>query len=190
MAGPHTVTGTDGSFTDDASLTVNAGGLTSIVVSPADATIAAGDSQTYTAEGFDAYGNSKGDRTSTVTFTITPNGSCSANVCTASVTGDHVVRGAIGGASSTATLHVILSGALASITISPSSATVTAGVSQTYGATDSDQFGNSLGDVTGDTTFYISPYGSCTANVCTATVAGPHTGPVPTARSRTTPASP
>ena len=66
---------------------MNAGGLTSIVVSPADATIAAGDSQTYTAEGFDAYGNSKGDRTSTVTFTITPNGSCSANVCTASVTG-------------------------------------------------------------------------------------------------------
>ena len=62
---------------------------------------------------------------------------------------------------------------MTSITISPSSATVTAGVSQTYGATGSDQFGNSLGDVTGDTTFTISPDGSCTANVCTATVAGP-----------------
>ena len=101
---PHG-TGTYGSFADDASLTVNAGGLNHITITPQSSTIALGDSQTYTVEGFDAYGNSRGDLTSTTTFAITPNGSCTANICTASVSGLHSVRAQKGAATATATLQ-------------------------------------------------------------------------------------
>jgi hypothetical protein len=64
---------------------------------------------------------------------------------------------------------------LASIVLSPASATIAAGGSQAYTATGYDANGNSLGDVTGDTVFSIGPDGSCTLGTCTATVAGPHT---------------
>ena len=105
VAGAHTVTGTDGSFTDDASMTVSPEALDHIVVTPADATIAIGDSQSYTVEGFDVYGNSRGDLTTVTTFTITPDGWCTANVCTASIAGLHSVK-AQRGKTDTATLHV------------------------------------------------------------------------------------
>ena len=42
------------------------------MLSPASATIAAGGSQAYTAEGFDALDNSLGDVTASTTFSIAP----------------------------------------------------------------------------------------------------------------------
>ena len=175
VAGAHTVTGTDGSFTDDATLTVDPAALDHIIVTPQDSTITFGQSQTFASTGYDVYGNSRGDLTSGTTFSITPDGSCTANVCTPASPGDHSVRGLRGGKESFAALHVTGTGTLASITISPSTATVVAGTSQNYTATGFDQFGNSLGDVTADTTFSISPDGSCSANSCSSTVAGAHT---------------
>jgi hypothetical protein len=61
------------------------------------------------------------------------------------------------------------------IMINPSSSAITAGGSQSYSATGYDQKNNSLGDVTGDTSFSISPDGSCTGNSCTATTTGLYT---------------
>jgi parallel beta-helix repeat protein len=174
VAGAHTVTGNDAGKTSTASLTVNAGALDHLALSPASATISPGGSQAYTAEGRDQFNNSLGDVTSTTTFTIAPNGSCSGASCTASVTGAHTVTGTKSGKTGTASLQVS-SGTLDHIVISPSSATVTAGVSQTYTAQAFDAANNSLGDVTASTTFSILPDGSCSANVCTATVAGSHT---------------
>src|SRR4029079_4022316 len=49
--GAHTVTGTSGGKSGTASLTVTAGGLDHLVLSPASATITAGRSQGHTAEG-------------------------------------------------------------------------------------------------------------------------------------------
>jgi hypothetical protein len=60
------------------------------------------------------------------------------------------------------------------ITITPSSSTITAGGSQSYKAIGYDQNNNSLGDLTADTSFSISPEGSCTWSSCTAAAAGPH----------------
>ena len=40
------------------------------------ATITAGDTQSYTVEAFDQYGNSRGDVTGSTSFTIAPDGSC------------------------------------------------------------------------------------------------------------------
>jgi hypothetical protein len=67
--------------------------------------------------------------------------------------------------------------ALDHIAISPKTSTVASGASQTYAVTAFDVFNNSRGNVTGSTTFTISPNGSCnnaTAS-CTATLAGAHT---------------
>jgi len=174
VPGPHTVTGDDSGKTATASLTVTAGALDHIVLSPATATITSGGSQTYTATGFDQYGNSLGNVTSSTTFSISPDGSCSGATCTATVAGTHTVTGNDSGKTATATLTVN-AGALDHITLSPATATITSGGSQTYTATALDQYNNSLGNVTSSTTLSISPDGSCTGATCTATIAGTHT---------------
>jgi parallel beta-helix repeat protein len=173
-AGAHTVTGTKSGKTGTASLQVNASVLDHIVVSPSSSTIAAGGSQSYSAQGFDASNNPIGDVTAFTTFTISPDGTCTGNVCTASVAGAHTVTGNDGGKTSTASLTVT-AGALDHLAVSPASATIPAGGSQAYTAVGRDQYDNSLGDVTASTTFSIAPNGSCTGAVCTATASGSHT---------------
>jgi plastocyanin len=173
-SGAHTVTATRGGKTDTASLQVTSGALASIEISPASATIDAGGSQAYAAEGFDANGNSLGDVTAQTTFTISGSGSCQAASCGADQAGVYTVTGDDGGASDTASLTVT-PGALASIAISPQAATVVAGDGQAYTAQGFDAHGNSLGDVTGDTSFSISPDGSCSGAVCTPSQPGDHT---------------
>jgi parallel beta-helix repeat protein len=173
-AGTHTVTGTKSGKTGTASLQVNAASVDHIVISPASATIGAGGSQTYTVQAFDAGNNSLGDVTSSSTFTIGPNGSCSANVCTATAAGSHTVTANSSGKTSTSSLSVT-AGALDHLALSPASATISAGGSQAFTADGRDQYDNSLGDVTGSTTFSIAPDGSCTGASCTATAAGAHT---------------
>ena len=173
-AGAHTVTGNNGGKTSTATLTVTAGPLDHLALSPASATIAPGGSQSYTAEGRDQYDNPLGDRTASTTFTIAPNGSCTGTTCTATLAGAHTVTGTSGGKTGTATLTVG-AGALDRITISPANATIARGDSQQYTAEGFDAQNNSLGDVTSSTTFTIAPNGSCTGNACTATVGGPHT---------------
>jgi parallel beta-helix repeat protein len=108
VAGPHTVTGTKSGKTGTASLQVGAGGLDHIVISPSSATISAGGSQAYTAEGFDASNNSLGDVTAFTTFSISPNGSCTGASCTATVGGPHTVTGNDAGKTSIASLQVSL----------------------------------------------------------------------------------
>ena len=174
VAGPHTVKGSSSGKEDTATLTVTSAALDHIAISPHSSSIAAGASQTYTAEAFDRYGNSRGDVTSGTTFSIAPNGSCTAATCTATVSGSHMVTGTYSGKSDTATLTVNPA-ALDHIVIAPKTATITAGGSQAYTAEAFDQYNNSRGDVTGSTTFTIGPNGSCTAATCTATVSGSHT---------------
>jgi hypothetical protein len=72
------------------------------------------------------------------------------------------------------TVMVSLS-ALDHLALTPASASIVAGGSQSYTATGFDQYNNNLGDVTASTTFSIAPNGSCTGASCTTTVAGPHT---------------
>ncbi len=173
-AGPHTITGSKSGKTATASLSVIAGGVDHLALSPASASISAGGSKAYTAVGFDQYNNSIGDVSAGTTFSIAPDGSCNAATCTASVVGAHTVTGTNSGKTGTASLQVD-SGALARITISPSSATITAGSSQAYTAQGFDAANNPLGDVTASTSFTIAPDGSCSGNSCTAKSAGPHT---------------
>lgn len=92
-------------YADDAAVTSGTP-LDHILISPASATIVAGASQVYTAEGFDAAGRSLGDVTAATTFTIAPDGSCSGNLCTATAAGAHTVTGNDSGTTSTASLQV------------------------------------------------------------------------------------
>jgi hypothetical protein len=157
---------------------VTAGPLDHLVLSPAEATIPAGGSQDYTAEGYDAGGNDLGDVTADTTFTIAPHSggaSCTGATCTANTAGDYMISGVdntVPTARGTAILHV-KAGTVATITISPASAAIRAGDSQAYTAEAFDGEGNDLGDVTADTTFTIDSGsgGSCIGAVCTATVA-------------------
>jgi peptidoglycan/xylan/chitin deacetylase (PgdA/CDA1 family) len=174
QAGTHTVTASNGTSTDTATLNVTAGAPNQITITPTQASISAGGSQSFTVEAFDSGGNDLGDVTSQATFTISPNGSCSANNCTAASTGGHTVTASEGGLSAQASLQVT-SGGLSQLVISPSSASIASGGSQDYSAEGFDQNGNDLGDVTAQTTFAIAPNGSCQGATCSATEAGSHT---------------
>jgi hypothetical protein len=98
-------TSTSNELTQD--VDVGVGPLASIALSPQTASILPGGSQAYTVEGFDALHNSRGDQTPLATFGITPDGSCTGAVCTASIYGPHTVTATVGGFTDTATLNVL-----------------------------------------------------------------------------------
>jgi hypothetical protein len=190
IAGTYTVTGVDGAAADTATLTVTAGPLATLTVSPAWSSIAAGTSRTYAASGADAYGNSLGDVTSSTTFTIAPSsggsptgaGCTTAAGCTATIVGTYTVTGTDGSVTGVATLAVTPS-ALASLSLTPPTASVSAGTAQSYAVTGADAYGNTWGDVTSASSFTIAPAtggsatgASCGTNgSCTATAAGDYT---------------
>ena len=109
-AGLHVVTATYSGKTATSNLTVTAGALDHLVLSPASSSITSGGSQAYTAVGYDVNNNSLGDVTSTTTFSITPNGSCTGASCTATVAGPHTVTGTKSTKTGTASLAVSAGG--------------------------------------------------------------------------------
>jgi hypothetical protein len=64
---------------------------------------------------------------------------------------------------------------VASVVLSPANSIVDPGGSQAYTAEAHDALGNSLGDVTAQTTFTIDGSGSCTASACGASEPGSYT---------------
>ena len=181
--GTYTVTGTYAGFTATRSFTVVAGPLATTTLSPDNASITAGGSQQYTVTGVDAYGNDRGDVTSSSTVTRTRSGgsaaACPGALCSATQSGSYVVNsstpGAGGAVLDTATLTVT-PGALATLVIAPQNATTPAGTGVQYTVTGADQYGN---DRPGQTAVITlgSPEGdvACPSGVCTPTQAGART---------------
>ena len=172
--GDHTVVATDGDATGSDRFTISAPTVDHIVVSPSSATITAGGSQEYTIEAFDAGNNSLGDVTGATSLSMTPDGECTGASCAATVAGAHSVIATYDGAVASAALEVA-PGPLDHVAMTPSSATIEAGVTQTFSVTGYDAYSNSLGDETEASRFAVSPDGSCTAAQCVATTAGDHT---------------
>jgi subtilisin len=172
-AGQHTVTATNDGKTATATLTVIPGPLDHLVLIPPSASITANGSQTYAADGRDAFDNSLGTQTG-VAYTISPNGTCSGSSCTAKIAGAHSVTGTKSGKTGSAALTVN-PGPLHHLVLSPTGATVLADTAQAYTAEGRDIFDNSLGDLTPGTVFTIAPNGACTGSSCRATFAGTHT---------------
>jgi len=177
--GSWTVKALSGSVFGTASLTVTGhGSVSSIVVSPSSPSIAAGNSQAFTATASDGLGNSW-DVTGSVTWSITSGAGGSwvqsTGTYTSAKTGSWTVKADDGaGHTDTASLTVNHAATISSIAVSPSSATVTAGASQDYTATAYDSHGNSW-DVTDSVTWSISSGagGSWSSNVYTSHTAGP-----------------
>lgn len=171
--GGATIAGVTAGSTSFGALSSVAGALHHLVPAPNPATITAGGSQGYTVTGQDQFNNPQTVPAGT-TYAITPDGSCTGAACTATIAGSHTVTATNGGKTGTATLTVNAA-ALDHLVLSPGSATITAGGSQSYTAAGFDQYNNALGDQTAGTTFTISPNGSCGAGSCSATTAGSHT---------------
>jgi hypothetical protein len=183
--GTYTISGSavGGGF---ATLTVLPPGMDHLTVSPAAATITAGSAQAFTMSAANASGSNLGDVTANSTLSISPNiagtgALCdnNAHTCTATKPGKYTVNANDGTYTGTVTLKVLPAG-LDHLVLSPATATLTPGNAEAYTATGFDAFGNSLGDVTADTTFTLSPNGtgtgaSCTSLTCTATKSGTYT---------------
>jgi hypothetical protein len=92
-----------------------------------------------------------------------------------SALGTDAIQASISALQSNAVANTWTVGLQDHIVISPTTATISAGGSQTYTLESFDAFSHSRGDVTGTSTFSITPDGSCTGATCTATVPGPHT---------------
>ena len=174
-AGTWTVTGVYLALSDTASLTVNVGPLHHIIVSPDDATVIAGSSQTYAAQQVDQFDNPIADVTGITIFSIEPGagGSWTANVYTSAKAGTWIVTGTEGALTDTTVINVTAS-SVAYILISPDGITIAAGDSQAYAAQSFDEFDNLVADVTGSTVFSIDAgaAGTWTANVYTSAKAG------------------
>ena len=124
----YSATGDGVALTQQASVNFTTGTLDHIVVSPSSATITAdGPGQAYTVTGYDALNNSLGDVTTDMTFTISPDGSCTGATCSATTAGSHTVTAtdtSTGTVSDAATLNVNAgapSTLTSTITASPSS---------------------------------------------------------------------
>lgn len=176
VAGSHTVhaveQGTHKNGT--AALVVTPGAVASIVVSPDGNSITADNTQAFTAEGFDQYGNDAGSVTGATTFTISGTGTCLVAVCGSHTVGSYTVTGTDGSFTDGASLTVT-AGALDHLSLSPSAPSITADNTQAFTATGLDQYGNSRGLVTGATTFSMTPSGSCTLAVCSNGLVGVYT---------------
>ena len=165
-----------GAHCDSGAFEATLGAFHHLTISPINATITAGGSQVYAAEGYDSLGNDLGDRTSTSDFTI--DGSpCTGASCTSTLVGAHTVTASNHADSSiqiSTTLHVT-HGTLVLLTIAPADQTIGAGGSQAYTAQGADDPGNRW-DATGSSDFTITGAGSsCTVTTCTSTVPGDHT---------------
>jgi peptidoglycan/xylan/chitin deacetylase (PgdA/CDA1 family) len=164
----------NGNLSGSQTESIVAAALDHMTLSPATATVASGAGQSYTATGFDKYGNSRGNVTAGTVFSIAPNGSCSGATCSAGPAGAHTVTGTNGSVTANATLTVT-PGPVAEIVLSPQLASIGSGGTQAYSVEGYDAAGNDTGDLTSKASFAIAPEGSCEGAVCTASHHGSHT---------------
>ncbi len=140
----NTVQASSGGVTGSATVTVTAGPLATIVVTPNPATMGVGAAQTFTAVGKDAAGNVVAI---TPTWSVVASGG-SINATTGLFTAGTVagafantVKATSGTISGTATVNVT-AGPLATIVVTPNPATMAVGATQTFAAVGKDAAGN------------------------------------------------
>lgn len=172
-AGLYTVKGTYGSLSASTSLSVIHGSVSSLIISPQQATITAGASQAFTATAVDNCGNIWDVTSSTVwTISLGAGGSWSGATYTSAKEGTFTVTGTYGSVSNTATLGVAYCLTF-KITVSPSSSSLTAGTSESFTAEASDIYGN-VWSITSESSWSISAEadGSWSGNTYTSYASG------------------
>jgi hypothetical protein len=144
-----TIGGVSDTFT---STTMGAPVLTTIVVSPSEATISTTGTQQFTAQGYDqseaAYATTTTWASSDIEVaTIDPN----TGLATATGVGTTTITATATGSSVSGTATLVVSSSpptLTTITVSPSSATTTIGATQQFTADPRDQFGDAYATTT------------------------------------------
>jgi uncharacterized protein YjdB len=135
-AGTTTITATSGKISGSASLTVTAAVLTSIAVTPATASVAAGKTEQFTATGTYNNGTTQ-NLTSSVTWSSSASSVAtvsSGGLATSVVQGTATITATSGTVSGSATLTVTAA-VLTSISVTPTSASVATGATQQFTAT-------------------------------------------------------
>ncbi len=149
-----TATITARTLTNTLTQTISVPIINSITVSPSTSTITAGTTRSYIATGSDGLGNSW-PITNIVVWGIDSGagGSWNGATYTSDNAGNWTVTATLGGIYGTATLTVNHASAT-SITVAPTTATLTSGQSQAYTATAHDAYGNTW-DVTSSATWSV-----------------------------------
>ena len=152
VAGTYTnaivaTTGPSGSVQNTASVTISAGALSLLAITPESATLAAGDTVSFIASGFDGHGNA---------VAVTPTWSVLQGGGTMSASGEftagdapgtfaNTVQAAADGIAATASVTVT-PGPVTVVAITPSQPTVAVGGTVQFSAQASDSFGNPISD--------------------------------------------
>jgi uncharacterized protein YjdB len=134
--GSATITAKSGTISGSTALSVTAAVLTSIAVTPANASVAAGDKQQYTATGTYSNGTTQ-NLTSSATWSSSATSIAtvtSAGLATGLAQGSATITAESGSTSGSTTLTVTAA-VLTSIAITPTTASVAAGYTQQYTAT-------------------------------------------------------
>ena len=145
-----------GSAQKSATLTVEAGSLSSLRITLSPSTVTAGGSITATATGYDSQGNDLGPEAVTWSTPTAAEGGWNGDVYTSRIAGSWIVTGTYSVSITGTALLTVNPGLMRYVTISPATATIKSGTQQAYKCTAYDAFGNSLGDVTASAIWSIS----------------------------------
>lgn len=147
VSGTFDVTATSGLVSGTASVTIWPGPPASIVVAPDPANVVAGATQAFTATAYDQYGNE--NDTAVLTWSSTAGGITQGGLLTAQTAAQdgRSVSAAWNAVSGSAVVNVV-PGPVSRIAVSPSTATILTGDSQTFSAIAYDQHDNVVGGTT------------------------------------------
>ncbi len=158
LAGSLTITATyggDPNFTGSSGTKphmVVAGTVVKLVLSPPNAVITAGQAKTYSAAGFDNWNNPTGDVTTSTTFALTPNGSCTGASCTATVAdlngSSHTVTGTYTGGATGQTTLTVNAGTFTQLQLVVPGETATPGAVNGFTGTPNTEYVNGAFNVT------------------------------------------
>jgi len=144
-SGSRVITATLGSVSTTSAIEVNPGPLTELSIAPNPTSAVQGATVAFTVSGEDAAGNPV-DVSAAVVTSSAATDTVAGHSVTFSGAGFRVITATLSGVTATATVEVV-AGPLASLTISPSSQTVTQGDSVVFTVTGADAAGNPV-DVT------------------------------------------
>ncbi len=169
------VTGTYDGLEDTIELTVEELDPDHISITPGESTVAAGETQEFSATAYDENGVKIAEMSERISWSIEDGagGSWNGNVYSAKYAGEWTVEGNYEGNTDTATLNVE-PGEVDSIVVTPRETTVKAGEKQSFDSIAYDQFSNEIGGVTGESEWSIEDgaKGSWNGNVYTSEKAG------------------
>jgi uncharacterized protein YjdB len=170
--GTATIKATSGTISGSATLTVTAAVLTSIAVTPTTASVAAGNTEQFTATGTYSNGTTQ-NLTSTVTWTsskTTVATVSSSGLATSVAQGSATIKAASGTISGSATLTVTAA-VLTSIAVTPATASVAAGNTQQFTATGTYSNGTTQ-NLTGTATWTSSNVATVSGGFATGVAPG------------------